>query len=160
MESRSTPARATVTVPFAQHANWDCHHCYSKRALPNKPGSPLTFSRPSEQRSDTRFSNALADQRYCSLPLNMPFPTPCQTGTTFPQASFTLYLSFRHINRQPTTNKHQPQPTTYHPPAPTTHSQPQQQPTTQHQQPTTHRRLQPPTHNNNQPPTNNHNHRH
>ena len=37
------------------------------------PGWPLAFSGRSEHRSDTRLSNALADQSYRPLPLNMPF---------------------------------------------------------------------------------------
>ena len=64
--------------------NWDCQHCCSKHALPNQPGWPLGFCGRSEQRSDSRLSNALADQSYSPLPINMPFPELSPKHCTVP----------------------------------------------------------------------------
>ena len=100
-----------------------------------------------------------------SWPKLQPPAYKCQIATTFIQASFPPYLSFRNNNQQPMTNKHQPQPTTdsqlptttnnrhpttnHQPPTTTNnHPQQQQQPTTNHQQPTTNHR--PPTTTNHQ----------
>ena len=52
-----------------------CQRFSSKHALQNQPGWPLAFSGRSEQRSDTRWSNALADQSDRIHRTNMLFET-------------------------------------------------------------------------------------
>ena len=56
------------------------------------PGWPLAFSGRSEQPSDTRLSNALADQSSCTVPVDMPLPAVRFSTCPAKQAGLTACL--------------------------------------------------------------------
>ena len=78
-----------LAMPLWKRATPDRLRCFSKHALPNKPGWQLAFSGRSEQRSDSRLSNALADQGFKRA---TPDPSSLPAGST--AAAFTVHMLF------------------------------------------------------------------
>ena len=83
-----------LNMPFSKlamllwkRATPDRLRCFSKHALPNKPGWQLAFSGRSEQHSNSRLSNALADPGFKRA---RPDTSSLPAGST--EAAFTVHM--------------------------------------------------------------------
>ena len=82
-------------MPLWNPTTSDRLRCFSKHALPNKPGWQLAFSGRAEQRSNSRLSNALADQGFKRA---TPDTSSLPAGST--EAAFTVHMLFPLLAKQ------------------------------------------------------------